>query len=321
MTQFTMPVLFGPQPILDIPLKINEKGTYLLDFNSTGCYTKEPETISIPEPPRPPTPGPPRPPPIPPRPPVPTPPPSPNSSMEMEWLQKLTVEDISVLAFRVTSLWFATYEPTYEPVSFPHPPRPPTPGPRPGPIGPRPDVPTPPPSPRRSTESVRHKVSRDNENPGTGDFAMALSRRLFYEYPTRKLDSLYDLKASSYDPCEGKTTNMQKAKYGDKLTGDPDRDETRLYAFTYAPNNVSSPHMSHLNSYREREPGSPVQALRAGSGTVKQNRGPPSKSAIGQFGGTASDLVVTTQDSSLATTTPAVSGIYSRPTSSIISIV
>lgn len=103
----------------------------------------------LPDPPRPPTPGPPpRPPPIPPRPPVPSPPPSPQQcSMQHEdgcvtqCLLTFVSQLAAVLTFRVV------------PTSFPHPPRPPSPGPRPGPIQPRPNVPTPPPSPRRHLKS------------------------------------------------------------------------------------------------------------------------------------------------------------------------
>lgn len=114
-------------PISVLSSKNNDKEIfYRAKFNSAAYYMELPGKISFPDPPRPPTPGPPRPPPIPPRPPVPTPPPSPHSSVEKEWLQRLVAENISILAVRMMNVWFAAREP----VSFPHPPRPPTPGPR-----------------------------------------------------------------------------------------------------------------------------------------------------------------------------------------------
>lgn len=109
-------------PISVLSLENNDKEIfYRAKFNSAAYYMEVPGKISFPDPPRPPTPGPPRPPPIPPRPPVPTPPPSPHSSVEKEWLQRLVAENISILAVRMMNVWFAAREP----VSFPHPPRPP----------------------------------------------------------------------------------------------------------------------------------------------------------------------------------------------------
>ncbi|KAI1645813.1 uncharacterized protein F4817DRAFT_162799 [Daldinia loculata] len=300
-------------PISVLSSKNNDKEIfYRAKFNSAAYYMELPGKISFPDPPRPPTPGPPRPPPIPPRPPVPTPPPSPHSSVEKEWLQRLVAENISILAVRMMNVWFAAREP----VSFPHPPRPPTPGPRPGPIRPQPDVPTPPPSPRRSVGSVDYEVvGQEKDNLETGGLDMILSRRLFYEYLARKLDILYTPETPACDPCEGKGMNTLKTKYEDKLTHDPDRDETRLHTLIYVPTSVSSPHMSHLNSYRESGPDSPIQALRARTGTVRHFPNPSSLSGIGEPGRTSNDLAVTIHGS------PAVSGIYSRPTSSMITAV
>ncbi|KAI0848394.1 hypothetical protein F5Y00DRAFT_262486 [Daldinia vernicosa] len=313
MPQLTVIVPPSPGPISVLSPKDNDKGIlYHARFNSAAYSMEVPGKISFPDPPRPPTPGPPRPPPIPPRPPVPTPPPSPHSSVEKEWLQKLVAENISILAVRVMNVWFAAREP----VSFPHPPRPPTPGPRPGPINPPPNVPTPPPSPRRSAKSVDHAVmAKKNYALGTGGLDTILSRQLFYEYLALKLNILYTADTPSYDPYEGKGLNMREAKYEDKLTDDPDRDETRLHTLIYVPKSVSRPHMSHLDSCRENEPETLIQALRASAGIVRHLLNPSNLSGIGESGRTFDDLAVTTHSS------PAVSGIYSQPTPSIITAV
>ncbi|KAI1463735.1 uncharacterized protein F4812DRAFT_468585 [Daldinia caldariorum] len=258
MTQLTISSQPGPGPVSTLSSKNDDKEIFYHFNLYPGAFSVEvPKKISFPNPPRPPTPGPPRPPPIPPRPPVPTPPPSPNSSAEMEWLQKILIENISALAIRVMNTWFALYGP----VSFPHPPRPPTPGPRPGPIGPRPDVPTPPPSPRRSAESAGCDASQDGNNTETCGPSMTWLGQLFYECPDQKLNILYTPKSTSYDPCEGENLDVQEGKRKNKLTDDLSRYETRLQNLIYVPKSVSSLHMSHLNSYGADKTGRLGQAL------------------------------------------------------------
>ncbi|KAI0119802.1 hypothetical protein F4814DRAFT_458925 [Daldinia grandis] len=316
MPYLAMSVPPSPGPISVLSLKNNDEEIfYYSRLNSASYYVEVPGKISFPDPPRPPTPGPPRPPPIPPRPPVPTPPPSPHSSTEVEWLQRLVAENISIIAVRVINTWFAAHEP----VSFPHPPRPPTPGPRPGPINPRPDVPTPPPSPHRAAGNVGYgAMGQENGNVQTGGLDTILSRRLFYEYPAHKPDILYTPETPSYDPCEGNSMNMRKAKYEDKLTNDPVRHETTVHTLIYVPKSVSSPHLSHLDSYRENEPDSLIRAPRASTRTARHFPNPSGLSDMGQSGKTSSDLAVTTLGSLPVISAPAVSGIYSRPTSSLI---
>ncbi|KAI1801548.1 hypothetical protein F4811DRAFT_455432 [Daldinia bambusicola] len=247
MTQLTVLVQPGLQPMSTVSSENDGKEIFHPFGLYPGAYSVEvTKKISFPNPPRPPTPGPPRPPPIPPRPPVPTPPPSPHSSAEMEWLQEIAVETISALVVPIMNIWFALHGL----VSFPHPPRPPTPGPRPGPIGPRPDVPTPPPSPRRSAKSAGYEASQDGNNTETGDPSMTSLRRLFYEFPDQRFNILYTLKSTSYDPYECENLDVQKAKHRNKLTTeDPGRYETTLHNLIYVPKSVLSLHMSHLNSY------------------------------------------------------------------------
>ncbi|KAI1478310.1 hypothetical protein F4774DRAFT_411166 [Daldinia eschscholtzii] len=318
MTQFAISVRPSPWPTSILSLKNNEKDTFYRFNDYPASYSMEvPKKISFPDPPRPPTPGPPRPPPIPPRPPVPTPPPSPNSSAEMEWLQERLVKNVSILAVWVMNAWFASSEP----VSFPHPPRPPTPGPRPGPIGPRPDVPTPPPSPHRSAEGLGNEASQDDENTEAGGPCMTSLGRLFYECLDCKLNILYTPKSISYGPCEGENMNIQKPKLENKLTDDPYRDETRLHTLIYFPKSMSSPHMSHLNSYGEGKPGHLGQALRASTGTSRHSLSSPSPPTTGKCKRVLNGLDITSHGSSPVVTSPTVSGIYSQATSSIIAVV
>ncbi|KAI2610495.1 hypothetical protein GGR54DRAFT_378770 [Hypoxylon sp. NC1633] len=232
----------------------------------SGDYMKALKNTSFPDPPRPPTPGPPpRPPPIPPRPPVPTPPPSPSSLEETELLQNAVAKQLSIVAVQLVNLWFAIVAP----VSFPYPPRPPTPGPRPGPVGPRPDVPTPPPSPRRSTRGPHYEAEDGNEAFTDGAIDTAQPRQLLYEHLALEPDDCTppELDPKSPDSNVEADADLQGYLYDNKLTGGLDsRHETGFHTFihTVVPKDVSDPYTSHLGSYRAIEPRYSVWSLRVG---------------------------------------------------------
>ncbi|KAI1816103.1 hypothetical protein GGS20DRAFT_583765 [Poronia punctata] len=175
--------------------------------------------LALPNPPRPPTPGPPRPSPVGPRPSVPTPPPSPRNSTT-----SVSQGPISIVA------------PRGEPIVFPYPAPPPSPGPRrPGPVNPRPDVPTPPPSPRRAVSiwGLADMLSLGNFALQSLHLSQCASRISQMDHdasttrPGRKVEAVEWHRKSTVDPSDDRISKIDIA--ASKVSRHPTDDMSSLF--------------------------------------------------------------------------------------------